>query len=94
MAQQGKDPALSPLWCGFHLWPGNLRILWAWPPKKKKLVFHFFFFFPVFFFFFSFLVFLGPHLWHMGVPRLGVKSELQLLAYTTATAMKGSELCL
>ena len=26
------------------------------------------------------------HLWNMEVPRLGVKSELQLLAYTTATA--------
>ena len=34
--------------------------------------------------FFSFL-FLGLHLWHMEVPRPGVKSELQLLAYTTAT---------
>ena len=30
--------------------------------------------------------FLGPHLRHMDVPRLGVESELQLLAYTTATA--------
>ena len=30
--------------------------------------------------------FLGLHLWHMEVPRLGVKSELQLPAYTTATA--------
>ena len=30
---------------------------------------------------------LGPHPWHMKVPRLGVKSELQPLAYTTATAM-------
>ena len=30
--------------------------------------------------------FLGPRLWHMEVPRLGVKSELQLLAYTTSTA--------
>ena len=30
--------------------------------------------------------FLGPHLQHMEVPRLGVGSELQLLAYTTATA--------
>ena len=29
--------------------------------------------------------FLGPHLWHMKVPRLGVESELQLLAYATAT---------
>ena len=31
--------------------------------------------------------FLEPHLWHMEVPRLGAKLELQLLAYTTATAM-------
>ena len=31
-------------------------------------------------------VFLGPRLWHMEVPRLGVESELQLLAYSTATA--------
>ena len=38
------------------------------------------------FFFFSF-VFLGPHMQHMEVPRLGVELELQLLAYTTATAM-------
>ena len=33
-------------------------------------------------------VFLGPHLQHMEVPRLGVKSELQLPAYTTATATR------
>ena len=32
--------------------------------------------------------FLGPYLWHMEVPRLGVKSELQLPAYTIATAMQ------
>ena len=36
------------------------------------------------FFFFSFL---GPHLQDMEVPRLGGESELQLPAYTTATAM-------
>ena len=30
--------------------------------------------------------FLGLHLWHMEVPRLRVPSELQLPAYTTATA--------
>ena len=30
--------------------------------------------------------FLGPHLWHMKVPRPGVESELQLPAYTTVTA--------
>ena len=32
------------------------------------------------------IVFLGLHLGHMEVPRLEVESELQLLAYTTATA--------
>ena len=30
--------------------------------------------------------FLGPHPCHMEVPRLGVKTELQLPAYATATA--------
>ena len=30
--------------------------------------------------------FLGPHLQHMEVPGLGVESELQLSAYTTAMA--------
>ena len=32
--------------------------------------------------------FLGLHLQHMIVPRLGVESELQLPAYTTATATR------
>ena len=31
-------------------------------------------------------LFLGSHLWHMVVPRLGVQLELRLPAYTTATA--------
>ena len=35
---------------------------------------------------FLFFDFLGPHSRHMEVARLGVKSELLLLAYTTATA--------
>ena len=35
-------------------------------------------------FFFFFLVLLGLHLWHMEVPRLGVKLELLLPAYTIA----------
>ena len=35
-----------------------------------------------------FFCFLGPYLWHMEVSRLGVKSELQLPAYATATAMQ------
>ena len=34
---------------------------------------------------FSFFFFLGLHPWHMEVPRLGVKLELQLPAYATAT---------
>ena len=56
-----------------------------------------FFFFLVLIWFFSFLpfflsvclsffCFLGPHPWHIEVPRLGAESELQLLADTTATA--------
>ena len=32
-------------------------------------------------------VFLGPHPQHVEVPRLGVESELQLPAYSTAPAM-------
>ena len=39
------------------------------------------------FYLFIYLTFLGPRWWHMEVPRLGVESELQLPAYTTATAM-------
>ena len=33
-----------------------------------------------------FFFFLGPHPWHMEVPRLGLKSELHLPAHTIATA--------
>ena len=36
--------------------------------------------------FFGLFVFLGPHLQHMEVPRLGVQSELWPPAYTTAAA--------
>ena len=42
--------------------------------------------FFTFFFFLSFCL-LELHLWHMEVLRLGVKAELQLPTYTTATAM-------
>ena len=49
------------------------RILW-WPPSSLASTDYYHFFF------------LGPHPRHVGVPRLRV-SELQLLAYTTATAM-------
>ena len=39
-------------------------------------------------FIYLFFVFLGPHPWHMQVPRLGLELELQLLAYVTVTAME------
>ena len=39
-----------------------------------------------FFLSFFFPWFLGLHLQHVEAPRLGVQSELQLPAYTTATA--------
>ena len=43
------------------------------PEEKKKLIL-------------GGIIFLRPHLWHMEVPRLEVELELQLSAYTTATA--------
>ena len=46
------------------------------------------------FWFFSFFLFLGPHPWHMEVPRLWVRMERQLPAYATATAMQDlSHIC-
>ena len=54
----------------------------AWQDSDKQLTL-IYFLFP--FFFLSF-VFLGPHPQRMEVPRLGVKSERYLPAYTTATA--------
>ena len=43
---------------------------------------------PFYFILFHFIIdfFLWLHLWHMKFPRLGVESELQLQAYTTARA--------
>ena len=46
-------------------------------PENRSGFFFFFFFFPFFF--------LGSHLQHMEVPSLGTETELQPLAYTTAT---------
>ena len=41
-----------------------------------------------------FLIFLGPHPWHMASPRLGVKSEQQPLACTRVTAARNlSRIC-
>ena len=40
------------------------------------------------FLFFIIFLFLGPHAWHMEVPKLGVQSELELPATATATATR------
>ena len=45
------------------------------------------FFYSFYLSLFFFLFFILLYLWHMEVPRLGVESELQLPAFTTATAM-------
>ena len=57
-------------------------------------VFSFLNFLSFFLSFFFFFAFLGVHLQHMEVSRLGVESELQLPAYTTATATRDpSRIC-
>ena len=55
------------------------------------LKFYSFIIFSFFLFSLSF-VFLDPHWLHIEVPRLGVKSELSPMAYTTATAMSDPSL--
>ena len=45
-------------------------------------------------FFFFFFPFLGRHLHHMEVPRIGAELQLQLLTYTTATTTQDpSHIC-
>ena len=56
---------------------GGLRLVFSWDSNGLIVSNLFFYFF----------VFLGPHLWHMEVPRLGVESELWSPAYTTAVGM-------
>ena len=64
------------------LWSLRNFSFWLWTQcalKPKKPLSH-----PALLLFY--FCFLGPHLWHMEVLRIGVQSELQLLAYATATA--------
>ena len=63
---------------------------WLRRTLETKCLFRILSFFSFLFlsFFFFFWSFLGLYLQHMEVPRLGVHLELQLLAYTTATAMR------
>ena len=46
-----------------------------------------FYLFYYYYYYYYYFCFLGPNLRHVEVPRLGVESELQLLAYTTAIVM-------
>ena len=62
--------------------PSQVHYYWGTTGLPSSLLFNFILIKTFFFF-----VFLWPYPWHMEVPRLGVKSELQLLAYTTATVM-------
>ena len=71
-----SEPCLS---LSFPSPPTSGSAIWA---HWKNLTFLFSFLFLFCFFF------LGPHPWHMEVPRLGVEGELQLLVYTTGTAMQ------
>ena len=78
-----------PWWCfwGFiRIFQEEVRL--NWDSKENNVrVYHFIIFLFLF-------LFLGLHLWHMEVPRLGVQSELQLPAYTTATTMRDpSHIC-
>ena len=90
-----KDSALSLLWRECNPWPRNLHMPQVQPKRKRgggqkntnmldfsKSVFYFI----LLYFTILFLV-LGLQPQHMEVPWLAVKSELQLPAYTTVTAM-------
>ena len=71
--------AVISLWFLQMVWFGTsylLSYISVCSPLKQIFLFCFVFFF------------LGPYLWHMEVPRVGAESELQLLAYATATAMQ------
>ena len=59
----------------------QVRKLYDFIHRGRKFVFFVFFF-------------LEPQVWHMEVPRLGVKPELKLPAYTIVTATQGpSHVC-
>ena len=83
-------PGMAPLLYLFtdSTWPGlPLRCLSTAPPQPQHP--------PISIYIYSllnkccnFFFFLGLYLWHMEIPRLQVQSELQLLAYNTATAMQ------
>ena len=65
---------------------GGQRLMGAWR-DSGKFIYLFIYLFTYFIYLLIFC-FLGPHRQHMEVPRLRVQSELQLLAYITATAIR------
>ena len=78
------DPQISPTWS----WCIILFLCcWIWFANILLRIFASILIkcWPIIFLFYSFFL-LGPHRQHMEVPGLGVKWELQLTAYTTATA--------
>ena len=54
-------------------------------PQTEQLYFRYYFI--------LFTLFLGPHLWHMEVPRLGIKSELPLPATTATATLDPRQIC-
>ena len=80
MVHRFKDLAFLQLWHRPQLllgvYPGLGTSVYHGCGQKKILSF------------FLFFGFLGPHPRHVEVPRLGVKLELYLLAFATATAMQ------
>ena len=62
----------------YSMVPQKEKVRSFWEGKRTLL-------YCLFCFLFCFV--LGPQGRHMDIPRLGVKSELQLPVYTTATAM-------
>ena len=62
-----------------HMWAGDREGEFPFFLFLKEIIFYFYFSLVKF-------LFLALHLRHLEVPRPGIESELQLPAYTTATA--------
>ena len=75
LQQSGKDEMRVWAWqCQCHLYKVQMWSFYS-SAQNPFILFHFIFFF------------LGPYLWHKQVPRPEAELELQLPAYTPATAM-------
>ena len=70
-----KGPEVTGLLCIDQVFRTGQCVRWRRWAADKSLNSHF-----------TIIFFLGMHLWHMEVPRLGVELALQLQAYTTAMA--------